>query len=307
VGELHDDLADDGVQHGAQLMPELSAAPSIDDTRTQALLVLIARLAALDLTTLLIYRIDSVVEGALPFLAWQFDILSPLWQLLAPVSLGGVDALTDIDLLIDVDNLIEAGGAVMDQMLTEAAQRELVKNAIPLHRFRGTPWSIKQALASLGWAQVTLLEGQSTWGGNSYPSNQGWAVFRVLIDLVDGQSVSIDAASTASTAVTFFKPARSWLDSIWFVVPAISDEGPVPSDRVTLSGIVQYQVDTAPAPNDATLAFAIATASSADAYGPIVPAYNAHYRHSGITYGANQPAVADSALMLNGAAVLRGG
>ncbi len=287
-------------------MPELSAAPSIDDTRTQALLVLIARLAALDLTTLLIYRIDSVVEGALPFLAWQFDILSPLWQLIAPVSLG-VDALTDIDALIDVDNLIEAGGAVTDQMLTEAAQRELIKNAIALHRFRGTPWSIKQALASLGWEQVTLLEGQSTWGGNSYPSNQGWAVFRVLIDLVDGQSVSIDAASTASTAVTFFKPARSWLDSIWFVVPAISDAGPVPSDKLTLGGIVKYQVDTAPGPNDAALAFAIATASSTDAYGPIVPVYNAHYRHSGITYGANQPAIADSALIVNGAAVLHGG
>ncbi len=287
-------------------MPELSAAPSIDDTRTQALLVLIARLAALDLTTLLIYRIDSVVEGALPFLAWQFDILSPLWQLIAPVSLG-VDALTDIDLLIDVDNLIEAGGAVTDQMLTEAAQRELVKNAIALHRFRGTPWSIKQALASLGWAEVTLLEGQSTWGGNLYPSNQGWAVFRVLIDLVDGQSVSIDAASTASTAVTFFKPARSWLDSIWFVVPAISDAGPVPSDRLTLGGIVQYQVDAAAAPNDNALALAITPAPLTDTYGPIAPAYDAHYLHSGITYGANEPAVADSALIVNGAAVLHGG
>ena len=45
-------------------MPELSAAPSINDMRTQALLVLIARLAALDLTTLLVYRIDSVVADA---------------------------------------------------------------------------------------------------------------------------------------------------------------------------------------------------------------------------------------------------
>ena len=67
-------------------MPELSAAPSINDTRTQALLELISRLAALDLTTLLVYRIDSVVDGALPFLAWQFDVLSPLWQLIAPVA-----------------------------------------------------------------------------------------------------------------------------------------------------------------------------------------------------------------------------
>lgn len=287
-------------------MPELSAAPSINDTRTQALLVLISRLAALDLTTLLVYRIDSVVDGALPFLAWQFDILSPLWQLIAPVALG-VDALTNIDLLIDVDNLIESGGLVTDLALTEAAQRQLLKNAIALHRFRGTPWSVKQALASLGWTTVSLLEGQTSWGGVAYPSNQGWAVFRVMIDLAAGQGVSIGAASTAVAAVNFFKPARAWLDSVWFAVPAITDPGPVPSDRLTLGGIAEYQLDSATAPNDNTLAFAIALGSSIDARGPIVPAYDGHYRHSGITYGANQPEVADSVLIINGAAVLHGG
>ncbi len=130
-------------------MPELSAAPSINDTRTQALLVLIERLGLLDLTTLLVYRIDSVVATAIPFLAWQFDILSPLWQLIAPVSFG-VDALSNIDLLIDVDNLIEGGGLVSAQILSEAEQRELLMSAIPLHRFRGTPWAIKQALAIAG-------------------------------------------------------------------------------------------------------------------------------------------------------------
>jgi len=288
-------------------MPELSAAPSINDARTQALLVLIARLAGLDLTTLLIYRIDSVVEGALPFLAWQFDILSPLWQLIAPMSLGGVDALTNIDLLIDVDNLIESGGLVSAQSLTGAAQRELLMNAIPLHRFRGTPWAIKQALASLGWTEVTLLEGQSSWGGDEYPANQGWAVFRVIIDLVGGQGVSSGAASTASAAVNFFKPSRAWMDSIWFVAPAISDVGPVPSDHLTLGGIAQYQLDAAHAPNDDALTLAIRPPPLTDAYGPIAPAYDAHYLHSGITYGANEPAVADSALIVNGAAVLHGG
>jgi P2-related tail formation protein len=287
-------------------MPELSAAPSINDTRTQALLELIERIAAIDLTTLLVYRIDSVVADALPFLAWQFDILSPLWQLIAPVSLG-VDALTNIDLLIDVDNLIETGGLASAQMLTEAAQRELVENAIPLHRFRGTPWAIKQALASLGWRQVTLLEGQTSWGSDAYPSNQGWALFRVMIDLENGQDVGAGAASTALAAVNFFKPARAWLDSIWFVPPAISDVGPVPSDRLTLGGIVKYQLDAAPAPNDNALGFAIDAAPMTDAYGPIAPAYNAHYRHSGATYGVNEPVVADSALVLNGATVLHGG
>jgi P2-related tail formation protein len=303
---LYGGLADHGIQHGAQLMPELSAAPSINDTRTQALLTLIERLAALDLTAVLVYRIDSVVEAAIPFLAWQFDILSPLWQLIAPVALG-VDALTNIDLLIDVDNLIEGGGPVSAQVLTEAAERELLKNAIPLHRFRGTPWAIKQALASLGWAQVTLFEGQSSWGGVAYPSNQGWAVFRVMIDLGPAQGVPGGSASTASAAVNFFKPARAWMDSIWFAPPAISDAGPIPADKLTLGGIVQYQLDAAHLPSDNALAFAIATAPLSEAYGPIEPAYDAHYRHSGITYGANEPKVADSALIVNGAAVLHGG
>ena len=288
-------------------MPELSAAPSINDTRTQALLALVARLAALDLTTLLVYRIDSVVESALPFLAWQFDILSPLWQLIVPVSLGGVNALTSIDLLIDVDNLIESGGVVSDQPLAQAAERELLMSAISLHRFRGTPWAIKQALGSLGWTEVMLLEGQSAWGGDAYPPNQGWAVFRVMINLAVGQGVPNGAASTAAAAVNFFKPARAWMDSIWFVAPAITDAGPAPSDKLTLSGIAQYQIDAAPVPNDAALRLAIGTAPITDAYGPIVPAYDAHYLHSGITYGDNEPAVADSALIVNGAAVLHGG
>jgi|SRR5271156_1002878 len=287
-------------------MPELSAAPSINDTRTQALLVLITRLAALDLTTLLVYRIDSVVDGAIPFLAWQFDILSPLWQLIAPVA-SGVDALTNIDLLIDVDNLIESGGLVTELALTEAAQRELLKSAIALHRYRGTPWAIKQALGSLGWTTVSLLEGQTSWGGVAYPPSEGWAVFRVVIELVAGQGVSIGAAATAVAAVNFFKPARAWLDSVWFGVPAMDDEGPTPSDMLTLGGIVEYQLDAAPAPSSDALALAIATASLSDAYGPIVPAYDGHYRHSGITYGVNQPEVADSALTVNGAAVLHGG
>ena len=86
------------------------------------------------------------------------------------------------------------------------------------------------ALASLGWTTVSLLEGQTNWGGVAYPSNQGWAVFRVMIDLAAGQGVSIGAASTAVAAVNFFKPARAWLDSLWFAVPAITDTSPVPSD-----------------------------------------------------------------------------
>ncbi len=287
-------------------MAELTASPSINDTRTQALLTLIDRLSALDLSPLLVYRIDSVISGALAFLAWQFDILSPMWQLAAPSALS-IDALTDIDSLTDIDTLSEPpvqGGQTEDNAV---AQRELLKAAIALHRVRGTPAAIKQALESLGWSNITLLEGEASWGGTSYPAGQGWAVFRVLINLPASAEVPEGAAEIASAAIRFFQPARAWLDSLWFATAPVTDPAPVPDDIFTLGGVTEYQIDAAPGPLDSSLGLAIAVALPADSYGPVAPIYNAHYVHSGITYGDGEPIVADSALLVNGVATLYGG
>jgi P2-related tail formation protein len=285
-------------------MPELTPAPSINDTRTRALMVLIGRLAAVDLTPLLIYRIESMPDGALPFLAWQFDVLSPLWQLVAPSAVS-IDALTGIDSLTDIDTL--AGPDSSDPASDTEAQRALLELAIPLHRVRGTPGAIKRALKALGWASVTIAEGQDAWGGTAYPISEGWAVFRVMVNLAAGTTVQAGAADTIVAAVNFFKPARAWLDSVWFVAPPMADDAPAPMDRFTLAGIAEYQIDSAPSPSDATLTIAIDPAPVADIYGPIAPLYNAHYRHSGITYGPNEPVVSDPALILNGVSVLYGG
>ena len=288
-------------------MAELQIPPSIDDSRSQALMTLIERLDDLDLTPLLVYRIDSVPASALPFLAWQFDIISPLWQTLAPI-ITSVDAITDVDALIDIDTLTEGPSVATVQASTViAAQRSLIKMAIQLHRYRGTPWSITTALATLGWSSVSILEGQSSWGGSAYPSNQGWAVFRVIIQLQPDQSIDPSSPNIAVATINFFKPARSLLDALIFALPAADDTVPAPLDSLTLGGIVSYQLDTPPPPSDATLSLSITLPPLADSYGPAAPLYSAHYRHSGITYGVNEPAVADSALIVNGNAVLQGG
>ena len=128
-----------------------------------------------------------------------------------------------------------------------------------------------------------------------------------LIGLVNGQAVVSGVVSTAAAAVNFFKPARAWLDSIWFVTPPVSDVAPKPSDKFTLGGIVKYQIDAGRVPTDSGLTIAIVSAAMVDVYGSSIPIYDSHYRHSGITYGVNEPRVADSALVVNGAAVLHGG
>lgn len=288
-------------------MAELQIPPSIDDERSRALLELIRRLGAIDLVPLLVYRIDSVPESALPYLAWQFDILSPLWQMVAPAQ-SSVDALTNIDALIDIDRLIEAplyGASVENPQVK--IHRELLKTAIPLHRFRGTPWAIKNALATLGWRDVAIVEGEASWGGNRFPSGQQWAVFRVLVNLDQDDRVSPEDPQIAAAAINFFKPARAWLDSLWFVVPGIADVGPSPSDKFELGGIAEFEIDTAAAPDDSQFTIDVVEPPAADRCGPVAPLHDAHYRYSGITYGADEPIVADSALILNGAAVLRGG
>lgn len=288
-------------------MAELQIPSSINDARSQALLVLIGRLAEIDLAPLLVYRIDSVPAGALPFLAWQFDILSPLWQTVAPVIMS-VDAITDVDALIDIDTLTEPSSLVgLQQSAAIAAQRALVKAAIQLHRFRGTPWSIKSALAMLGWTDVSMLEGEASWGGTQYPANQGWAVFRVMVQLQPGQSLDQGSAAIATATVNFFKPARSLLDSLFFVLPPIDDVVQTPSDSLTLGGLISYQLDAASVPSDAVLSLSIILPKTQDLYGPAFPLYSARYRHSGISYGAGEPTVADSALVINGNAMLLGG
>jgi hypothetical protein len=128
-----------------------------------------------------------------------------------------------------------------------------------------------------------------------------------MIQLRAGQSVDSSAPDLAAAAITFFKPARSLLDSIFFILPPVLDGAPAPVDRLTLGGIAQFQLDSPPFPSDSVFSLAVILPPVHDLYGPAAPLYSGHYRHSGITYGANEPAVADSALIVNGIALLQGG
>lgn len=124
----------------------LRPSSAINDLRTRTHLALSARLQNLDLTPLLIMLLGSnIPTSILPYLVWQFDMMIPS----APMQALGVAPLT------------------------------ILQNALPLHRKLGTPWALKQALALCGFPGVTLQEGQASWGGSSYPSSEGWAVFRV--------------------------------------------------------------------------------------------------------------------------------
>jgi len=119
-----------------------------------------SRLADLATSNMLVYLIDNVVPQALPVLASQFDLLGNKGWILAD---------------------------------TEQKQRDLLKNAITLHKTKGTPFAIKNALASIGLQNAQIIEGSSftpdyyngvrDFNGAVTFGTYSWAEFRVLLDV----------------------------------------------------------------------------------------------------------------------------
>jgi hypothetical protein len=288
-------------------MADLSLQPSIStDLRSQALLQLVDRLSALDLSPILVYRIASLVDSAVLAMAWQWDVLNPLLlpsiSQLVTLAYPGWDQVTNVDQLTNIDLLQYSGSEAITptQAQLYAQYRALIQISTQLHSTLGTPAALKNALTQLGYPGATVQEGQSTWGGNSWPSNEGWAVFRVLINLATVPTdVDITSLATVMTAVcNYWKPARCWLDSVQFqwylsdtLIPPVTD---------IVRNVFSQHDFLSPLPSD----FIAADAWPVSDTKTLNPLYNdEYYFGSDIVYGGTQPAVSDGPVIVNGNAV----
>jgi hypothetical protein len=97
-----------------------------------------------------------------------------------------------------------------------------------------TPQALLNALTQLGYPKAVIQEGQNSWGGTQWPANQGWAVFRVLINLATvPPDTDITALAARMNAIcNYWKPARCWLDSVQFQLYLQDTLSPAPSDFV---------------------------------------------------------------------------
>jgi phage tail P2-like protein len=153
--------------------PSLLVPALRNDLNMRALETLAARLSALDLAPTVLYDFDHVEASALIHLAEQFNVL---------------------------------GDAGWDMANTEAKKRALLKEAIALHRIKGTPYAVKRSLELLG-VNATVTEWFQT-------TPQGVPHTFILDAQVTDQPAgapAIDAARTdqIKRMVTFWKPARS--------------------------------------------------------------------------------------------------
>ena len=165
------------------------------------------QLAKIPLQVLLVYLVDNVPAASLPLLASQFDVLG-------------------------------YKGLALCQTVQD--QRNLIKRAIELHRFKGTPWAVKEALKSIGFTDIKLVE----------HSGVHWATFKVIIT---NDSIELTSESIADIMAMIheYKNVRSKLESVEMtlqfqdVVDLDEDGADVyqeisASDDVTLTGALFY-------------------------------------------------------------------
>lgn len=106
---------------------------------------------------------------------------------------------------------------------TDDERRELIKAAIELQRFKGTPWSIKEALRRVGYPNVVIIEdltdlvqvyngtilydGTFTYGGDYH-----WAIFAVNLE-AEG-ALTPEQIADIIAVINEYKPVRCKLLSV---------------------------------------------------------------------------------------------
>lgn len=158
--------------------------PSIRDERFLALEQLVERINAIDLEILSVYNIDTVTAAALYDLADQFNVLGVRGWLLAS---------------------------------DEQERRDLVKEAIVLHKRAGTAYAIRRSLALVGYPNATVTENPAmvydgSWKYDGKEYYEGKRIYGFIVTLDPLQSaVSATLIQLIIALINEWKNARSEL------------------------------------------------------------------------------------------------
>lgn len=161
------------------------------------------RFATVELEKLLIMMVDTVDSAALPYLADQFDLL----------GVKGWNACK-----------------------TEQDKRNLIKRAIELKRYQGTPFSIRRAIQSVGYYDAVILKqpgayynGKFKYNGDVTHGSGMWATIAVILDIGETKGLTQKENDEAIELINEYKSARDkllWIDHKCTLVdnPQVNEE-----------------------------------------------------------------------------------
>lgn len=154
-------------------------------------------LDGLDINAMLVYLVDLLKPQLLTYLADQFSLLDEAAWVLAE---------------------------------SEDAKRDLIKNSAQLHRYKGTPWAIREVIRLLGFGEVTIQEGLNNQvrdgsinrdGNHVHGDPAAWPLYRVFLQRV----ITNDQAALLRRLLLSVAPARCRLVSLDYSSVAIRHNG----------------------------------------------------------------------------------
>ncbi|POY46208.1 phage tail protein [Avibacterium paragallinarum] len=90
------------------------------------------------------------------------------------------------------------------------SKRQLVRNAVKLHRYKGTPWAIRDVLRQLGFGEIEIDEGlkarnyESHQGVAAIPQDERWAAYAIRLN----QPITNEQSAEIRKILLSFAPAR---------------------------------------------------------------------------------------------------
>lgn len=165
----------------------------------------------IDLSVLLVYIIDKTPLTTLPFLAEQFSLTGDGWELAE----------------------------------SETQKRDLLKRAIELHRYKGTPWAVREIIRLYGFGEVEIIENLFDWcldgsakldGTHFLGDEQEWARYLIVFN----EPITNDQAISLRKAILSYAPKRSYLERIDFMEAAFRLDGSIQLDGQYNLGTIDY-------------------------------------------------------------------
>lgn len=113
---------------------------------------------------------------------------------------------------------------------SDEAKRKLIKRAVELHRYKGTPWAMREIIRQLGFGEVDIIEGlfdkrhdgSFTRDGTYYHGDRSkWAYYRVILQ----KAITNDQADLLRKTLRVFAPARCVLASLDYRTVSLRHNG----------------------------------------------------------------------------------
>lgn len=136
-------------------------------------------LKTIPLEKLLVYDVDNIQSEGLPLLALQFDVLGYKGMRMAP---------------------------------TDADKRNLIKRAIELHKYKGTPYAIKESLRTIGFNDIVLERGVAG-------PEPRWANIRVILSTAQA-NITNESIAALRLMIDEYKSSRDNLTDVVMIIEA---------------------------------------------------------------------------------------